>query len=341
MWALYHAGEMNAVALIDAIYAQVEDPREWLEQVVRASTPLLDAGAGLVACTMDSIGGTGVRLGSVVQQGTNADMRGFVLQVTSTLSSADFAHTYGSPDVFESLSARAGPAFSADHWLFRAFREQFRVDDFDLLRVVDPAGFGLMVGAARDRFGRPPRRKKTQWARLAPHLAAGLRLNRVRRRPLGTSVLEDESVEAIADAHGRVVHATQAGRSRWARDTLRDAVRNMDRARASAKRDPLAAATTWQALVAGRWSMVDVFDTDGKRFVVARENRPRPSLPAALTAREREVIGFVEQGRSNKWIALTLGIAESTASEHVVRAMEKLGATDRMDLVKRLLNDRR
>jgi DNA-binding NarL/FixJ family response regulator len=115
----------------------------------------------------------------------------------------------------------------------------------------------------------------------------------------------------------------------------------MDRARASAKRDPLAAATTWQALVAGRWSMVDVFDTDGKRFVVARENRPRPSLPAALTAREREVIGFVEQGRSNKWIALTLGIAESTASEHVVRAMEKLGATDRMDLVKRLLNDRR
>jgi DNA-binding CsgD family transcriptional regulator len=54
---------------------------------------------------------------------------------------------------------------------------------------------------------------------------------------------------------------------------------------------------------------------------------------AALTAREREVVGLLAEGLSNKEIALRLGIAPDTAKFHVGRVIDKLDATGRTDAV--------
>lgn len=59
------------------------------------------------------------------------------------------------------------------------------------------------------------------------------------------------------------------------------------------------------------------------------------TLPATteLTAREREITALVARGLSNEQIAERLVISPSTAKTHVNRAMMKVGARDRAQLV--------
>jgi DNA-binding NarL/FixJ family response regulator len=60
--------------------------------------------------------------------------------------------------------------------------------------------------------------------------------------------------------------------------------------------------------------------------------RPHPRLHT-LTEREREVVSLVAEGLSNDEIAGRLVVSPATARTHVSRAMIKLGARDRAQLV--------
>ncbi|MFE0460962.1 response regulator [Kitasatospora sp. NPDC058965] len=68
----------------------------------------------------------------------------------------------------------------------------------------------------------------------------------------------------------------------------------------------------------------------------ARSKAPAPAAGpplAALTDREREVVALVGLGLSNEEIARRLVVSPLTAKTHVSRAMVKLGARDRAQLV--------
>jgi DNA-binding NarL/FixJ family response regulator len=54
---------------------------------------------------------------------------------------------------------------------------------------------------------------------------------------------------------------------------------------------------------------------------------------AVLTPREREVLALVGQGLSNQEIGAAMFLSPATARTHVSRAMTKLGARDRAQLV--------
>jgi DNA-binding NarL/FixJ family response regulator len=61
--------------------------------------------------------------------------------------------------------------------------------------------------------------------------------------------------------------------------------------------------------------------------------RPAPPGLALLTEREREVVALVAAGLSNDEIARRLVVSPLTAKTHVSRAMTKLNARDRAQLV--------
>jgi DNA-binding NarL/FixJ family response regulator len=64
----------------------------------------------------------------------------------------------------------------------------------------------------------------------------------------------------------------------------------------------------------------------------SRRVRRTPGLDI-LTAREREVVTLIASGMSNEEIAAKLYLSVSTAKTHATRAMTKLGARDRAQLV--------
>ena len=66
----------------------------------------------------------------------------------------------------------------------------------------------------------------------------------------------------------------------------------------------------------------------------ARAREPHGTLDVSqLTDREREVVALVGEGLSNDEIAARLYLSSATAKTHVSRAMIKLGARDRAQLV--------
>jgi DNA-binding NarL/FixJ family response regulator len=70
------------------------------------------------------------------------------------------------------------------------------------------------------------------------------------------------------------------------------------------------------------------------RLVDRGPNRPvNAGALAQLTEREREVAGLAAHGMSNHEIATALTISQATAKTHISRAMAKLGARDRAQLV--------
>jgi DNA-binding NarL/FixJ family response regulator len=75
-----------------------------------------------------------------------------------------------------------------------------------------------------------------------------------------------------------------------------------------------------------------------RRLIAELASVPDPQLPSSdlldeLTPREREVVGLVALGLSNADIAERLVISPATSKTHVSRAMLKLGAHDRAQLV--------
>ena len=58
--------------------------------------------------------------------------------------------------------------------------------------------------------------------------------------------------------------------------------------------------------------------------------------PAALTPRERDVIGYVAAGKSNKVIALELGISMRTIETHRARIFRKMGVRNAVELARRV-----
>jgi DNA-binding CsgD family transcriptional regulator len=91
----------------------------------------------------------------------------------------------------------------------------------------------------------------------------------------------------------------------------------------------------WAALVAGRWKVVDAFDREGSRFLLATQSDgPARAARPQLTAREHEVLAHAAKGHSNKLIAHEMGLAPSTVAGHLTKAALKLGVGSRVELMR-------
>ena len=80
-------------------------------------------------------------------------------------------------------------------------------------------------------------------------------------------------------------------------------------------------------------SMIASMLTEIARGSAAEKADPEAAKIARLTTREHEVIGLVGEGLKNKQIAERLFISEATVSHHLTSIFDKLGVTNRFDLL--------
>jgi two-component system response regulator FixJ len=80
----------------------------------------------------------------------------------------------------------------------------------------------------------------------------------------------------------------------------------------------------------------DALDASGARAEARAQVEDTPDVPGSdtLTPREREVLGLISGGQSNKEAGRMLGISPRTIEVHRARIMEKLGAKNAADLVR-------
>jgi DNA-binding CsgD family transcriptional regulator len=210
--------------------------------------------------------------------------------------------------------------------------ESFGFRDVVTLVAGDPTPEGCVVALpARSELAQTAA-VRARWQRVASHVAAGFRLH----RKISETVAREraEAAEAVLTVSGKVEHATAEARKPSTREAFRAAVIALERARGPLRRrDPDAAIDLWRGLVQGRWSLVDRFERDGRRYIVAHRNDPAALDPRSLTDRERQVVGYVALGHSNKLIAYELGLSPSTVGVLLARAAAKLGARSRAELV--------
>jgi LuxR family quorum sensing-dependent transcriptional regulator len=68
-----------------------------------------------------------------------------------------------------------------------------------------------------------------------------------------------------------------------------------------------------------------------------RELSPAPPEPPKLTARERDCLAFVAEGKTDWEISVIMGISQNTAHQHVESARRKLTAATRAQAVARFI----
>lgn len=313
----------DLIDVVECAYDLRGTEAEWLGRVAHRVAPFFDHGLGMVAATF-SLSRAGVlRLEPVVttvSSGVVAATRHMYATAPPEALVRVHRRRVGLNWTNETLDLDSEDETAR---VVRSLLAMVGARTFYAVLCTDPTGRGAMVSLARRTRDRPPRAVVESWGRVAAHLAAGFRL--VGR--LG-------AVEAVMTPGGRLAHAEGPATGADAREALRRAAAAIDRSRgALRRRDGGEALSIWRGLVDGRWSLVDRFDRDGRRFLVAYRNDPRVRDPRALTPRERQVLGYVALGQANKLVAYTLGISESAVATHLSSAMAKLGLSSRVDLV--------
>jgi DNA-binding CsgD family transcriptional regulator len=198
------------------------------------------------------------------------------------------------------------------------------VDAF-LLYAGDSEGGAVEFVAPSPKPLRTHPRVRATWGRVMQHVAAALRLrHRVRAGIAPDAVIDtdgrvhDAGNELASDDALRARVCAELGRVEDARRTLRD--------------EPEAATRIWRGLVAGRYSLVDRWERDGRRFVVVYRNDPAAPDPRALGRTEAAVVEQVGRGASNKEVAYALGVSTDAVVKALASSLEKLGLSHRREL---------
>jgi DNA-binding CsgD family transcriptional regulator len=317
------------VSIAEAAYRLDLDDQTWLEGMLAAAAPALDDGDGVGAAIIDSAGAVPAPslVLAVAVRGPARVLEAFV-QANSVPSTTEMRERLIGLGPVSSARLVVGPTFDQEGGHGSVLREH-GYEDSVVIFAGDPTGISCVIASPRKSRATLSPRFKSTWGRAAAHIASGHRLRR-HLRDGSLAATED----AVLDPAGRVQHAAADATASGAREALRHAVLASEEARGPMRsKSPDQALALWGALVSGRWSLIDRFDSDGRRFLVARRNEALSAPRAPLSERECQVAALVSLGHSNKLISYELGLAASTVATHLASAMTKLGVPSRVELV--------
>jgi DNA-binding CsgD family transcriptional regulator len=308
------------------------DPAAYVRNMVEHAAPLLDRGLGVMAYTYEVAGGAPPVIDHLAlsERFDPAWLPPFYAAVEA--SGADV----GSPqrptgfDAWRHLTCGQASTIPKMRPFLPIFAHIGGSRDAFALNALDASGRGLWLGAPLPTTKKEPVERVKLFTRLAAHLTSGFRL----RRNAGAS---KPRPAAILSARGKMLHAENDDGVVAAREELRDAALAFEEARTKRMRADVDRATErWRPLVVSRWSLLDDFDSDGKRFVVAVENSPPTRPPRKdLSEREHEVLTQAHMGHTTKVIAYELGLSHSTVRVLLHRAARKLGASTQKEAIAR------
>jgi len=323
-------------ALIDfaeAAYDLEPEPHDWLPKLVEAGAPVFDQGLGVfaVTCARPPQGASLLIDGLYVVSGPD-DLAERVTRLQQEIP-PNLLWLLSRPTMPKTLSEAAEDNLEALQLIMRHF--DFAKDGLGMSSF-DPDGRGVYLIAPLANVTTLTHASRERWQMLAAHFGAGHRLRRALREagsepatdlPHGAEVVIDPSGFRVTDAQGQA-------KSRDARNALREAAVQVDRARGRMREsDPEKALELWKALVRGRWSTVDWFDSDGRRYVLGLPNPPGVSDPRGLTEREMQVVALVLSGQTNTMIGYNLGLSKGRISTLLRSAMRKVGVRTRAQFV--------
>ncbi len=330
----------EAIDLIEVAYDLEKSDADWLAAVMDAAAPMIDHGLGMFGFAFvrpEGGSGSDATIGQMQLRSLSPDFQERFIAATQTLSS-EFVRSVTPPGFAGTWSEIARDHPKELH----ALLEKLGYADLFGIGAIDPDGIGVEIGAPLRETMKLSSKSRERWQMLGAHIASAYRLRRALIRR--DDDLDDDAnalpygAEAVLDANDlRIVDATGFAQGRNAAEILRRAARQVDRARGKLRKDdPRKALETWKALVRGRWSVVDWFDSDGRRFVLAKPNPPKVFDPRGLSAQECQVVTYVLLGDTNKLIAYRLGLSQGRVSVLLKSAMHKLGAKSKAQLVQKL-----
>lgn len=317
---------LGAIDIVETAYRLEGTESEWLDALLARARPDLDTGCGVYAFTgnesvpnfqaspvfvqHDLDAGFGERLAEV-----NRDAPPAVndLLRTRLVTCGGLVQTLG----------LGSPILAS----FRAVMKPTGVKDGFSLFAKDAEGGSVTLSAPSRSVVNLAPRVRGIWRRVGLHAASALRL---RRKLAAQATVRD----ALLDPSGKLHDATSSvAHDRTAQAVLVRAVAAMEEARSGAVRSsPERALALWQGLVAGEWSLVEHWESGGRRYLAAYRNRPELRDPRALTPTESSMLTYLALGATNKDIEFALGLPAGTVSSSVTKILKKLRMKRRVDL---------
>lgn len=321
----------NALRVAHAAYSLELDDEAWLKHLADTIGPLVDRGRGLVAFRWHLTSTGKVEPKEMTVTGGLPGDSQMLRNLLGNLDERRAYLAYGAPYIYRSLSeiAQDHPVIndlSEDSDMGRLARPR-EVSDFDMLRVDLAEGKGWMFSTLRTEPGGISEARRKLWEMVGVHIAAGARLRRSLER-----VNLDQSAAVFDGTNGELDVRDDTLKDNRRRRRLLELIEARQHANSIANDDPLEAMQLWQGLIDGRWSLLDIVDTDGRAFTVLRENPLEVRSRIALSERERQVAYLVGRGHHIKLVAYKLGVSPSTVRSQLRSALQKLNLSDRYGL---------
>ncbi|MDA0178768.1 AAA family ATPase [Solirubrobacter phytolaccae] len=198
-------------------------------------------------------------------------------------------------------------------------------------RLYTPALIAVAVRAAADAGAPDEAERLTAWLsdfldESAPPIALAHLAGALAESARARSASSAEQWEGVANVWDRLEHPYRAAYARVREAEARLAERDRDAA-AQALAKVLDVAQLLGAAPLEQWAEDLVKRKRLRNAVVRQLESAGPE--DRLTRREREVLGFLSEGRTNREIAAQLHITEGTAALHVSHILGKLGVSNR------------